>query len=211
MPDKDKYANQERFAEILHEGNLESVSYGKFEGSLRGEVQKWRRERNGAQVATPVVYSGVVWSNLNVYDRIARFILALAYTHQAAPDFLPQQLIGMNTIAVAGNGGKLYLAANGIDLKPSLPLVEEELRAEEIEQEVVLLPNLHGKDHHAEMQIIDHFAKEGMRLDDDTIGVSKPCCTSCAEKLESLGIAYSYWHDQKIGAWLSGGVDRAWW
>lgn len=64
---------------------------------------------------------------------------------------------------------------------------------------------------HAEMQLVSHFETQSLRLENDQIGVSKPCCPSCSKRLTGLGIDHSYYHDIADPRWFDPGVEAPWW
>lgn len=157
---------------------------------------------------TNVIYTHLVAGELNELDKVARYILAVAFSSQYPGNSREQMFISQRTVAVASHNGKLYVASNGLYGGEPDALqkgnVAAALRAEGVMDEIVYLANwsgFHGlgeSDYHAEMQIVDYFYL--MRIPLPQIGVSKPCCGKCKERLDSLGIDYSYWHTQGTGS-----------
>lgn len=64
---------------------------------------------------------------------------------------------------------------------------------------------------HAEMQLVSCLARNRFRFEGNQIGVSKPCCLKCANRLGKLGIDYSYYHTQSADPWVDPGVKTRWW
>lgn len=172
---------------------------------------------------TPVVYEALEqhYEDLNGLDRIARTVLALvhsAYSSQKAKDqhhdFVLQNIVSMNTVAAAASGDKLYLAANGVDLLGAATAIANALGNEGVSFTPVIVTGTtwKDKDFHAEMQLVSYLANNGLMPNGLTIGVSKPCCLQCAERLDSLGLSYSLWHDEEVGKrWKAPSVTEPWW
>jgi hypothetical protein len=64
---------------------------------------------------------------------------------------------------------------------------------------------------HAEMQLVQFFSQKGLRMEDDQMGVSKPCCPNCTKRLTALGIDHSYYHDIPDRNWHDPRVAERWW
>lgn len=175
----------------------------------------------GTTTLRNVVVFDIDFTQLTALDRVARYILAAAYS-SAYPgtDTYNQAYVAARTVAVALNGSSLYIAANSLwSLRSQSTLVRyrdlrlvggsallEALREENIigtdEDNMFFLPNPYGdddRDYHAEMQLVDYFYTQRLAFTTDSIGVSKPCCQLCAAALDRLGIRYSYWHSQPVG------------
>lgn len=163
------------------------------------------------------------WNNLNELDRIARFVLAIAYSgYYAGNDTYNQAYVAARTVAVARSRGALYIAANTLwreaDVDAVTDRVSDALRGEGIGglpgDRIVFVFNPRGDDDrefHAEMQLVEYLHARNLPFDGNEIGVSKPCCTTCANRLDRLRISYSYWHNQGVGVWRDCGVHARWW
>ncbi|MHC8371712.1 hypothetical protein ACYZT2_13090 [Pseudomonas sp. MDT1-85] len=200
-----------------------------------------------------VVYTAVVYDELNPLDRIARFIMAVAHSANYAATDREQGFIGQRTLAVALSKGTLYVAQNNVlttrhfsdssssskNPKPTFTaqvpelqdyltsLVNMELEWEyAIPGEEIHLPvpdslfstvawvfygGPEDTSFHAEMQLVNFLHSQGLPFDKNQIGVSKPCCSSCASRLTQLGIDYSYFHTQRALPWIDPGVHARWW
>ncbi|MFP5270680.1 hypothetical protein [Coleofasciculus sp.] len=170
---------------------------------------------------TNVVYTAVNAGGLNELDKIARFALAAAHSGQYAGTHREQHFISQRTVAVARYNGELFIAANDLwnddveDVGSTMQRVEHELRNQGIGGRIRFIPNRYGyrdRSCHAEVQIVNYFFSRAWRLYNDTIGVSKPCCLQCANKLDQVRILYSYWHDQNVGHnYIVAMPNRSWW
>jgi hypothetical protein len=174
-------------------------------------------------------------NNLNVLDRVARYLLAVAYSSvYKGTDTYNQAYVAARTVAVGLADNTLYVTANtliGLGLKAQsnvkLKIAVNEMRiaatalaaemsAERIANltELVVVLNPLGNDdrtYHAEMQLVDVFQEQNLRFEGDIIGVSKPCCMQCAGTLDKLGIGYSYWHSENVGHWIPCKPKAKWW
>ncbi|TBV10817.1 hypothetical protein [Stutzerimonas kirkiae] len=190
-------------------------------------------QKLGKTTLKNVVDYKIHYKNLNVLDRIARYILAIAYSSAyRATDTYNQAYVAARTVAVALDDNALYIAANslwGLDnanhLIPYTDLrlvggdaLIEEIRSENItgtdESNIFFIPNRYGlndRKYHAEMQIVDYFHSNSKRLTGDQIGVSKPCCMHCANALDRVSIEYSYWHNERCGLPTQCRPQRKWW
>lgn len=130
---------------------------------------------------------------LNDLDRIASFILAIAWSGRQANDAVTQGRISLQTVAVSDLDGQLTVACNGFSWVGAEALVRQALADEGENRHVNFLAAPDGAaraNFHAEMQLVDHF---GARLRGHTLGVSKPCCQKCRAVLDAEGVDYATW------------------
>lgn len=175
---------------------------------------------SGGKYLTPVVYTSMDPRKTNELDKLARSILSVCHSADKQTDFVIQNLIDMNCVAVAiyGNlltGLTLLVAKNGkTTIDPAFvgASLTAELNQFDIKNIELIENQKSDRDFHAEMQLVDALSSKGQRPAGDQIGVSKPCCIFCAEKLDALGIDYSHYHDQIVGSnWIPCSTDSRWW
>ncbi|HEY4371416.1 MAG TPA: hypothetical protein VGN52_05810 [Burkholderiales bacterium] len=225
MPNEKKYADDKRLIQVWGKNNLDKKELSTYDPKItdflkdvppKGQLNVAKKNFPGATITTPVVYENITPEGLNYYDRVARLMLAITHTapgdNAISPtDMLGQQMIGAPTVAVAECGGTLYVTTNKI-AEFQHKLVKGALEREDVDAKIEVLPDPKSDSYHAEMQLVDYFSHKGIRLEGDTMGVSKPCCKSCADRLEALSIDYSYWHGQNVGKdWKPCTPKEKWW
>jgi|GEM_PF-4802707 len=165
-----------------------------------------------------VIYRHVTAGGLNELDKIARFILAVAFSGEFPGNDREQHFVAQRTVAVARHQGKIYVASNGLyGLAPSdgqRGNVATALAGAGIADEIVYLANWAltnggGNEYHAEIQLMDYFYF--MRLPLPQIGVSKPCCGNCSTALTRVGTDHSYFHTQGTGQTQLPRAGAKWW
>lgn len=201
MPDIRKFASPKRIVQALlpraaEEERRELIT---ADNDSEDPLTTLQERYPGADISTPVHYSSVDWEKLNDFDGIARYILALVYSASdkgTKTEFLHQQLIGIPTVAVACSGGVLHIAHDIV--KIDIGQIKDILESINYKKIELIKNNNTNKKLHAEMKILKVL---GVNLDRKLMGVSKPCCTQCADFLELQGIDYSYWHSHPVGHW----------
>lgn len=162
---------------------------------------------------------------LHDLDRIASYFLACVFSAIHKRTVKRQSYANADTVAVARRGESLYFFANTLfsdtDRRPFEPVSKarregganaafdtifealDEAGIDDIEDMSYVFKTslLSNRAFHAEMKLVQYFYEKGMPIDGSYIGVSKPCCQTCAAKLDALGIGYAYWHA------ASGNVD----
>jgi len=139
---------------------------------------------------------------LNYLDKFARMILSVCHSMDS-PDFVRQNLVDMNTVAVAPFETYLVIACSGkmeLDRNLIMAVVGEDILNYGFSGVMVISQG--AQQQHAEMQIVDFFSAHSKSITGKMIGVSKPCCILCAQQLDALKVEYSYWHDQNVGKWI---------
>jgi hypothetical protein len=153
---------------------------------------------------------------IGALDRVAYQVLAVSYTGIYVDLPNVQRYIGQPCVAVAYCQGTMYIAANNLwrSLGPGpwphaeiganvgnqnvFALIVHELRAEGVPSPIRLLQNPAGENdtaYHAELQLIDFvYDHLGGAFDGNLIGVSKPCCQTCANELLDLGVGLTDFH-----------------
>ncbi len=140
---------------------------------------------------------------LALADRIASFLLAVNWSWRRSPQSVSQKLIQMDCVAVAVLDNEWLIASNSQGLTD----YDVELAAEELGQITYAIvtrgtPNAM----HAEMQVLEEIRASGYTGDQIKqlglyMGVSKPCCRTCAEWLSFYNIGYAGWHDSPVVNW----------
>lgn len=139
-------------------------------------------------------------------DRIAAALLAMSFSGQKSE--ASQHLIQMACVAVVFVNQEIWVASNGVTidadiindtLKNSFDKYDQDKYDE---YDVYVVKNGRGK-MHAEMQLVQELhgskmLKEGSKY---YIGVSKPCCSRCANILNELGIAFLHQHEDDVKGW----------
>ncbi|MBB5190458.1 hypothetical protein HNQ50_001180 [Silvimonas terrae] len=170
---------------------------------------------SGDKIMTQVHYENMDFRNLNYLDKIARSILSICHSADS-PDFVRQNLVDMNTVAVYPYGPVLVVACSGkVTLNRNLILsCLGDTIADYGFSSILIIGGGGPQQQHAEMQIADFHLVHPPETGWGIIGVSKPCCILCAEKLDDLNINYSYWHDQNVGSIAKrkahGGFSAGW-
>jgi hypothetical protein len=186
------------------------------------------QDEEGKPIAVGPINKNIYYSNqatdgsdLNDLDNIARYILAMTHSGWNDPyHIVKQNVTGKKTFAVGASGDTLYVAHNvamegGNRPSPNtgeeegiknitLGFIKSELKVSKIRDVKVI--NLAGRGNatsfHAEMQLIAYLKDKGLALDGRIIGVSKPCCGTCGNFLNALGINFSLIGDPPLGQWM---------
>lgn len=163
--------------------------------------------------------------DLNELDLVARNILAVTHSAWKAVDNpILQNITGMKTFACIASGDTLYVAHNAGLLKPR-NLLPADVEADAIRDAAIdimredncnkittvtvinLATKKNAKSYHAEMQLIAYCIANGLPIDGGIIGVSKPCCSQCSDKLSILHVEHSLKAGPPIGGWEIPGGD----
>lgn len=151
--------------------------------------------------------------NIGFLDKVAYGVLAISYSGVYVDDPGVQRYIGQPCVAAAFYQGYLMIAANnvwrtngpGIDYAESenddnvgnnnvFQLIVQYLRSDGINEPICILGNPLGESdttYHAELQLFDY---SGGQFQGNVIGVSKPCCQTCANELHNAGIGITDFH-----------------
>lgn len=131
-------------------------------------------------------------------DRIAAALLAMSFSGQKSE--ASQRLIQMACVAVVFVNQEIWVASNGVTIDADI--INKTLGPAYDGCNVYVVENGRGK-MHAEMQLVQELhgskmLKEGSKY---YIGVSKPCCSRCADVLNKLGIAFLHQHEDDVKGW----------
>lgn len=131
-------------------------------------------------------------------DKVASYLLAMNYSERASPTKPSQGLIQMDCVAVAVVNDEWLIASNSRKLEDDDVI---NLSGELGIDLVYALVKRGSGGMHAEMQIMEEIAESNYSAANVFIGVSKPCCKKCAERLDASRAKYTAWHDSDVVNW----------
>jgi hypothetical protein len=143
-------------------------------------------------------------TQLDTLDKAASYLLAMNWSWRKSQTSVSQKLIQMDCVAVAIVNNEWLIAQNSHGLTD----YDVAQMATELGREITYAIVTRGTPNqmHAEMQVLEEIRASGYTNEQIQqlkvyMGVSKPCCRTCAEWLSHYNIGYANWHDSPVVNW----------
>ena len=138
---------------------------------------------------------------INDLDIIASTVLAITWSRSHNMSKQSQCLIQMDCVACIIVDNEIWLASNQQTI--TADDIDELRRMCHFSCPIWIVTNGTKGVMHAEMQLVSQLQQEGKKAAPLYMGVSKPCCMSCSQVLDSLNFDYASKHNSKVNNWQS--------